>query len=146
MAIYDVSGNVQAGVYTNASNQGIVFADQKNFRIPHPEQAGKEIWYCSLEGPEAAAYARGTGQLVNGKATIDFPDHFRLVANPSTLTVVLTPLSGQSKGLAVIRKTAEGFAVEELSSGDGNYEFDWEVKCIRQGFEDYQVIREKIRD
>ncbi|MEL6842946.1 MAG: hypothetical protein AAFP02_07005, partial [Bacteroidota bacterium] len=136
------AGNQQAGVFVNGSAQGIVFADQKNFRIPHPEQADKEIWYCSLEGPEAAAYARGTGQLVNGQATINFPDHFRLVANPTTLTVVLTPLSGQSKGLAVITKTANGFEVEELFAGQGNYEFDWEVKGVRKGHENYRVIRD----
>lgn len=140
--VADGSGNVEAGMYVNSSSQGVLFADQKNFRIPHPEQADKEIWYCSLEGPEAAAYARGTGKIVNGKAIISFPDHFSLVANPTTLTIILTPLSGQSKGLAVVKKTAAGFEVEELFAGQGNYEFDWEVKGVRKGHENYRVIRD----
>jgi hypothetical protein len=142
LTVYDAAGNSQAGMYVNNSVQGIVWADQKNFRMPHPEQAGKEIWYCSLEGPEAAAYARGTAQLVNGQVKVDFPDHFQLVANPNTLTIVLTPLSGQSKGLAVVSKGADGFEVEELWSGTGNYEFDWEVKGVRKGHENYRVIRD----
>ena len=142
LTIYDAAGNSQAGMYVNNSVQGIVWADQKNFRMPHPKQEGKEIWYCSLEGPEAAAYARGTAQLVNGQVKVDFPDHFQLVANPSTLTIVLTPLSGQSKGLAVIKKGADGFEVAELWSGTGNYEFDWEVKGVRKGHENYRVIRD----
>lgn len=140
--VSDASGNVEAGMYVNGSSQGVLFADQKNFRIPHPEQEGKEIWYCSLEGPEAAAYARGTGKVINGKATVSFPDHFSLVANPTTLTIILTPLSGQSKGLAVVQKMADGFNVEELFAGQGNYEFDWEVKGVRQGHENYRVIRD----
>ncbi|MDP5169060.1 MAG: hypothetical protein NWR72_02355, partial [Bacteroidia bacterium] len=143
--VYDNTNTLKAGFRITAG-LGEVFGDAKNFRMTHPTDETKEIWYASLEGPEAAAYVRGTAHLVNGHCVVNFPEHFQLVASPQSMTVMLTPLSGESKGLAVIRKTAEGFEVTELSSGDGNYEFDWEVKCIRQGFEDYQVIREKIRD
>jgi hypothetical protein len=31
--------------------------------------------------------------------------------------------------------------VKELHRGTGNYEFDWEVKCVRKGHEDYRVTR-----
>ena len=58
------------------------------------------------------------------------------------MTVILTPLSASSEGLAVIEKTTSGFKVKELRSGTGNYSFDWEVKCVRQGFENYQVVRD----
>ena len=141
LAVYDNSG-AEAGVYVNASGQGVVWGDVKNFRMDHPTQQGKEIWYASLEGPEAAAYVRGTGQIVNGEGIVEFPEHFELVANPTTMTVTLTPLSGQSKGLAVIEKTAQGFKVVELMGGNGNYEFDWEAKAVRQGYENYRVIRD----
>ena len=136
------AGGEEAGMYVNASGQGVVWGDVKNFRMDHPTQQGKEIWYASLEGPEAAAYVRGTGQIVNGEGIVEFPEHFELVANPTTMTVTLTPLSGQSKGLAVIEKTAQGFKVVELMSGNGNYEFDWEAKAVRQGYENYRVIRD----
>lgn len=59
------------------------------------------------------------------------------------MTVMLTPLSADSKGMAVVEKTATGFKVKELYQGTGSYGFDWEVKSVRKGFEDYQVIRQK---
>ena len=32
---------------------------------------------------------------------------------------------------------------KELFAGNGNYSFDWEVKCVRKGYEDYEVIRDE---
>ena len=137
-------GNAEAGIYVNSAGQGIIFGDQKNFRVPHPTQPGKEIWYGSLEGPELAAYLRGTTELVQGEAWVAFPEHYQLMANANTMTVTLTPLDRHSKGLAVIEKTDQGFRVAELGGGTGNYAFDWEVKCVRQGREDFEVVRDAL--
>lgn len=115
----------------------------KCFIMNHPSQLDKLIAYACIEGPEAAAYERGTIKLINGKAEVKFSEHFELVINPSTITVNLTPLSKSSKGLAVTSKNADGIIIEELNSGTGNYEIDWEVKAVRKGFEDFKVIREK---
>jgi len=138
-----VGSPVKAGMYTTAGNQGVIFADVKNFKMDYPGKPDKQIWYGSLEGPELAAYIRGTGKLVDGKATIDFPDHYVQVANAGTMTVMVTPLSGKSKGLAVVKKTNTNFSVEELMEGNGSYEFDWEVKCVRKGHEGFEVVRNK---
>lgn len=142
LQIYDNTNTLKAGIRMNGGI-GEVFGDAKNFRMDHPEDPRKEIWYASLEGPEAAAYVRGTGTLADGTGEVTFPEHFQLVANAQSMTVMLTPLSGQSKGLAVVEKTASGFRVVELLEGQGNYRFDWEVKCVRQGFEDFSIIRDK---
>lgn len=142
LQIYDNSNTLKAGIRMNGGI-GEVFGDSKNFRMDHPEDPRKEIWYASLEGPEAAAYVRGTGTLIGGEGEVTFPDHFQLVANAESMTVMLTPLSGQSKGLAVVEKTSTGFKVVELLEGEGDYSFDWEVKCVRQGFEDFSIIRDK---
>lgn len=142
VSVYDGNSR-EAGMYVNSSGQGIVFGDVKNFRMEHPDLPGKEIWYASLEGPEAAAYERGTATLVNGKAQISLSDHFEIVAATEGLTVILTPLSGSSKGLAVINKSGSGFEVVELFDGKGNYEFDWEIKAVRKGYENYRVIRDE---
>ena len=141
IGVYDAN-SLEAGMYVNTSGQGVVFGDIKNFRMEHPTQPDKEIWYASLEGPEAGAYDRGTAQLVNGKAKVELSDHFAMVAANEGLTVVLTPMSGASKGLAVMNKSNTGFEVVELFEGQGTYEFDWEIKAVRQGFEDYRVIRD----
>ena len=135
--------NPPAGMYVNAAGQGIVFGNVKAFREPNPNDPNTDIWYASVEGPEAAAYIRGTGQLVNGSAVITFPDHFKAVAGEVGMTVQLTPLSADSKGLAVLEKSLEGVVVRELLNGSGTYDFDWEVKAVRKGHENYRVIRPK---
>lgn len=139
---HDPNGQIQAALIVNEDGTGTVFADTKNFRIPHPEQPGKEIWYCSVEGPEAAAYERGTAELTSGEAFIPYSDHFQLVINPETVTVILTPHSADTYGLAVVKKTQEGFYVRELRNGSGQFGFDWEVKGVRKGHENYRVIRD----
>ncbi|MEL6634932.1 MAG: hypothetical protein AAFQ83_25940 [Bacteroidota bacterium] len=142
--VWDSTGSFQAGIYVDAAGDGIVFGDIKNFRTTHPTQPGKEIWYASMEGPEAGAYVRGTATLVNGEVEVIFPDHFQAIANPQTMTVSLTPLSAESEGLAVIEKTATGFKVKELRQGAGNYSVDWEVKAVRKGYENYQPVRDAL--
>lgn len=141
-AVKDATGTNQAGIFVDANGDGIVFGDQKNFRIPHPTKPGKEIWYGSLEGPELAAYIRGTADLVNGEVFVAFPEHYGLVANHETMTVILTPLSANSKGLAVIEKAENGFRIKELNGGTGAYQVDWEVKCVRKGKEGYRPVRD----
>lgn len=141
LAVKDGAGTEQAGVYVNSSGQGIVWGDTKNFRVANPQQPGTEIWYACPEGPEAAAYIRGTATLVNGRGVVNFPDHFSSVANSEGMTVHLTPLSGSSKGLAVIEKSNRGITVVELNNGNGNYDFDYMVMAVRKGHENYKVIR-----
>jgi len=131
-----VNGNGQGELYAYA-----VYATIKSFRIPNPRQEGTDIVYACIEGPEAAAYVRGTARLVNGRAHVDLPEHFASVAVLEGLTITLTPGSFESKGLAWATKSLAGFDVGELHNGKGSYEFDWEVKAVRKGYEDYHVIR-----
>jgi len=141
--VCDSSGNDQAGMFVNASGEGVIFGDTKNFRMANPNQPDTEIWYACIEGPEAAAYLRGTARLENGKASISFPDHYKAVATEEGMTVQLTPWSSDSEGLAVTRRSLEGFEVQELHSGSGSYSFDYTVMAIRAGYQDYKVIRPK---
>jgi hypothetical protein len=144
MGVCDNDGWMRAEMFVDEYGQGIVAGDQKSFRVPNPNQPGTDIWYCCLEGPEAAAYVRGTGHLVNGRASVALPDHFTAVASSKGITVQVTPLSGESKGLAVVEKGTDRFAVRELNNGSGNYDFDFMVTAVRKGHEDYQVIRASI--
>ena len=88
---------------------GYLFADGanggvKSFVMPHPDKPDKEIWYASLEGPEAAAYERGVATLSKGEAWVPFSESFGIVANPETMTVILTSHSADTYGLAVVEK------------------------------------------
>lgn len=140
MAVYDSFGKSQAGMYVNGAGQGVVFGDSKTFRMEHPEDPEKEIVYVSLEGPEAAIYERGTAELTNGSCEITLSEHFQLVKGDNDITVQLTPLDANSKGLSVVKKANGSFVVKELFSGKGNYKFDWEIKSVRSGRENHKVI------
>jgi hypothetical protein len=139
--IRDASGVRKARIYVNSSGQGVLEADVKNFAMDYPGQPGKSIWYASLEGPEAAAYERGTARLTNGEVFIPFSEHFTWIINPNTITVKLNAMSTETFGLAVIEKTAKGIRVKELKGGKGNFLIDWQVKAVRKGYEGYQVVR-----
>jgi len=141
VSVWDENDVEQAGMYVDSNGDGVIYADIKNFRMANPADENTEIWYASLEGPEAAAYIRGTGRLTNGRSEIRFEDHFSNVINSQGMTVQLTPLSAESKGLAVIEKNPDGMIVSELYNGKGNYDFDFVVMAVRRGHEDYRVIR-----
>jgi len=143
VAVRDANNINKAGMLVNSSGQGQIFADVKNFKMDHPTESGSSIWYASLEGPEAAAYERGTSTLNDGEIFIEYSDHYKMVVNSNTITVLLTPHSADTYGLAVIEKRPEGFKVKELKNGNGNFSFDWEVKAVRKGFENYEVIRQE---
>ena len=143
--VADEFGTAQAGFYVNVLNQGIVWGDVKSFRMQHPRNDDQEIWYASLEGPEAGAYERGTAQLVDGEAFIKFSEHFKVVANAGTMTVQITPLHWDTYGIAVVSKGKDGFKVKELKGGEGNFSFDWVATCKRNGKESFQVVRSKTQ-
>ncbi len=103
--------------------------------------ANETIQYATLTGPESAIYVRGKSKLVDGRATITFPDHFRDQVNPETITVTLTPRSLQSLGLAVAETFDDRLEVGELQSGRGSYEFDYVIYGVRSGEENFRVVR-----
>ena len=141
VGVHDGRGASQAEMYVDGNGDGVITARWKFFREPDPDDPTRDIWYGCIEGPELAMYVRGTARLVNGRARIELPDHFRKLADEQGMTVQLTPLSIDSKGLCVVRKGLDGIEVVELRNGRGNYEFDWEVKAVRKDHRDFQVYR-----
>lgn len=137
----DAGTTFTGGVKKTGNSTTTVFATIKNFVEPNPEDLSKDIVYACIEGPEAAMYIRGTGHLVNGRAHIDIPQHFRALAEEGTLTVLLTPMSLETKGMGVARKSLNGVDVGEIAGGQGNFDFDWEIKAVRSRFKDYKVER-----
>lgn len=134
-------GSSQVRLLADFNGVGRVTADVKNFVQPDPDDETRDIVYASIEGPEAAAYVRGTALLVNGSAHVTLPRHFQNVSVSEGMTVQLTPKSAESEGLAVVAQSLKSFEVRELRKGKGTYEFAWEVKTVRRGFTDYQVSR-----
>ena len=136
LQIATANGFPTAGI---RGSTGQVWGSVKSFRVPDPTDPSRLIQYSAIEGPEVAMYFRGTAQLTNGRAHIEFPDHFSALAVPGSVTVSLTPRSGQSRGLAVAEVSLSGVDVVELDYGTGSYDFDYVVYAVRRGFDDYEV-------
>ena len=117
--------------------------DINNIKEEDPEDASKMISYAPLSGSEQAIFERGTMELKNGEAVIEFSNHFKKLMALNTMTVSLTPHSADTYGLAVIKKTANGIVVKELMKGQSNFSFDWEVKATRKSGLTHQVIQNK---
>jgi hypothetical protein len=140
VAVLDANGNVQAGMLVNSSGRGEMFADVKNFIVDHPTRPGARIVYTSLEGPEVAIYHRGVVALVNGRASIELPEHFTALAKPDSVTVQLTPVSLRSLGLGVEAIGDGRIEIGELHDGTGSYDVHFVVHAVRQGYEERQPV------
>jgi hypothetical protein len=120
------------GVYSSGDYGG---TGAKYFVEPHPQRADMVIRYVSLEGPEAGTYFRGRGKFVNGLATIEVPDDFRLVTDPDSLSVVVTPI-GQMASFAIMRVGLDRIVVK----GSRNVEFFYLVNGVRKTHRDLTPI------
>ncbi len=139
--VCDSTGLARGGIQINSANSCTVFGQVKSFVESNPDDPTTDIYYACIEGPEAAIYTRGTGQLINGSAIITLPRHFAVMAAAEGITVQITPLSEDCNGIAVVKKSPGAFQVKELRRGTSNAAFDWEVKAVRIGYEDFEVIR-----
>jgi hypothetical protein len=126
------NGTSSYGVYS-VGNTGAT--GTKSFIEPHPTDASKEIRYVSLEGPEAGTYFRGTARTVNGFATIEVPESFRMVTAEEGLTAVVTA-TGQLAQIAVISKSLDKIVVQ--SSQD--VAFDYVVNGVRRAFQNWEAV------
>ncbi len=140
VSVYDEASLSLAAMYVDSNRQGRIQATVKTFRVPDPTEPKKDIVYACIEGPEAAMYTRGTGRLASGKARVSLPDHFLKLANLQTMTVHLTP-RGDCEGL-FYQRDGNAIVVRELRKGTSSVEFDWEVKAVRSGFEDFKVYED----
>jgi len=139
----DQSWNEHAWITSSGSLEldgNLVVHGSKSFRIEHPDDPeNKYIQYNANESPEVAVKIRGRAKLAQGKATVTLPRHFELVSEASgLLTVQLTALD-DCRGLYAPKSKLlnTSFEVKELSNGNSNAEFCWEVTAVRKGFKDF---------
>lgn len=139
--VWGSSSSGYAGYFNgNVHITGNLSKGSGSFVQPHPNDPSKELVYAFFEGPEHAVFLRGTAKLINGKAVIETPEYFRVVAGNEGITVQFTPRSSKSKGLAAVEVTKEMVKIEELMEGNGTYEFDYFITAKRGGFEEHQPI------
>ncbi len=140
--IYGYAGYFEGNVRVWGDLQ--VIGGSKSFVQDHPYDNSKQIFYVALEGGENGVYIRGSGQLKDGYAEIDLPEHFTLVAAETGLTGHLTPRDGQAKGYLYIEEVSPSLVkVKESGDGKSNAKFDFVIYGVRKGFEQHEVIRNK---
>jgi hypothetical protein len=125
----------------NVTITGNLTKNSGTFVQPHPADPTKELVYAFFEGPEHAIFLRGTTKLVAGKAVIETPEYFRVVAGDEGITVQFTPRYIDTFGLAAVEVTKEKILVQELKRGTNTYEFDYFITAKRAGFEKHEPIQ-----
>ncbi len=129
-AVYAGSFQGDVTVTGHLSAHGVTLAVS-----PDPIRPEMEIRYVSLEGREAGTYFRGTARIVNGFATIEVPEDFRMVTTEKGLTVVVTPVGG----LAVLAAIHQGLD-KIVIQGSADVDFNYMVNGVRKGSEDFAPV------
>lgn len=110
----------------------------KNFVIPHPSDPARYLVHACLEGPEAAVYYRGAGQLVDGVAEIKLPSYFEALCDDAGRSVLLTCIADNpnDEWCPVLHATypQDGRFAVGLGSGVAvpDQRFWWQVTAVRR--------------
>jgi len=94
---------------------------------------GDRVSLFAPEAPEILFQDYGEGQLVNGKAHIKIDPILakNITVDKEHPLRVFIQLEGESNGVYVTNKTAEGFDVVELNNGRSNVKFTWFIVANR---------------
>jgi hypothetical protein len=137
--LLDVGGWLHAD---NLSVTGFKF-----FVIDHPLDAEhRHLVHASLEGPEAAVFYRGEGELKDGRAIVHLPAYFQALTRGRACTVLLTAKAtgeGPASPVAASEVRSGRFAVRAIGDDNPSQAFYWEVKAARADVEGFEAEPEK---
>ncbi|MDE2021236.1 MAG: hypothetical protein KGJ13_12950, partial [Patescibacteria group bacterium] len=127
------------GINASIDSSGNIYGKTKNFRIDDPlDPEHRYLIHTSLEGPEAAVYYRGEGQLKNSRVEITLPVYFEALTRKDGRTVLLTNIDG---GDVLWIETQDGTQIRggkfivRSSNPDSSQKFNWEAKAVRADIE-----------
>jgi len=99
------------------------------------EHGSRKVETYSMQSPENWMEDFGSGTLHDGVAIVKLDPAFaETVTADAYYHVFLTP-NGESKGLYLTRKTAEGFEMRESGGGISAVSFDYRLVGKRRGYE-----------
>ena len=109
-----------------------VIGTGSNSTLVNDSNGNKRVLF-SPEAPEILFEDYGTGQLVNGTATITLDPLLSSVihVSPEHPLKVFIQLEGDCNGVYVSNKTSRGFTVRELQNGRSNVPFSWHIVANR---------------
>jgi hypothetical protein len=96
-----------------------------------PALGGGHVTLYCVESPEAWFEDFGSAQLSKGSASVGIDPEFAQTIETAQYYVFLQA-EGECKGLAVGKKTATGFAVQELAGGTSNTPFAYRIVALRR--------------
>ncbi len=126
-------GYAYAGARRNGTNYKIIGNGTVSTIIQGATANDTKKTMFASEAPEVLFEDYGTGQLVNGTATIQIDPIFSKnihVSNEKPLKVFIQ-LEGDCNGVYVTNKSANGFTVKELQGGTSNVSFSWHIVANR---------------
>ncbi len=127
------NGGAQAAVFVGSvqvqGNLTITGSFPKSAAVPHPDGSHRRL-YCQ-EAPEPWFEDFGSGQLVQGRATIQLDPDFAAVVHGESYHVFLTP-TADCNGLYVSQRTPQGFTVQELRGGTSSLAFSYRLVAKRR--------------
>jgi hypothetical protein len=97
--------------------------------VPYPDGSHRLLY--GLGSPESWFEDIGEGTLVEGHAKVALSPDFAAIVETASYHVFLTPY-GDSKGLFVASRSAEGFEVREQQGGTSNLPFSYRVVARRK--------------
>ncbi|MCK9460926.1 MAG: hypothetical protein M0R80_14910 [Proteobacteria bacterium] len=142
---YSATAGSYAGYFQGALHiTGALTKGSGSFVQPHKSDPTKEIVYNFLEGPEHAAFIRGTAFLEGGRAVIEMPEHWQQVAAAEGITVHLTPIGTWAPLYAASISAREVVIESAAGFGGDDVEFSYYILCKRDGFQAHEPIQENV--
>jgi hypothetical protein len=117
-----VIGQLNSGSFFASYNMGNTYTYGKNIELVGAQNQTKTALY-SVSSVDATIYSKGSAQLVNGQAFIEFDDTYSLLLGENPV-VTVSP-NGNCNGVYVAEVTKEGFTVRELNNGASNAPISW---------------------
>ncbi|HLH24214.1 MAG TPA: hypothetical protein VK066_16960 [Chloroflexota bacterium] len=106
-----------------------VLGGPKSAAVPHPDGSHRRL-YC-MESPESWFEDFGRDQLVNGRARVRLDPDFAAIVQGNQYHVFLTS-EGDSNGLYVADRNANGFEIREKKGGTSSHAFSYRVVAKRK--------------
>jgi hypothetical protein len=110
------------------------------------DNTGQNKVMYTLVSPEMTIQTYGIGQMISGKANINFDDAFAsVVSDDEPIIVTITPV-GESEGVHLSNVDSKGFSVVENRDGKSSVQFMWVAIGKRKGYENISLPADVIAD
>ncbi len=116
-----VIGQLNSGDLFAQYNKGNVYTLGKNVELVKTNESITPVY--SVSSVEATIYAKGSAQLTNGTAYIEFTNEYKTLLGENPI-ITATP-NGECNGVYISSVDKNGFTITELMSGSSDATISW---------------------